>query len=200
MAPDELRIVARLSRAAFEPFVDGDWDGPAGDLEWSRRETLAHLCSALAFYVVNLALRTDEPRSAGQTNVQLDIEYLLQALEGRAEVLAIVCEAASPEARGGHDFGRSDPAGFVAMACDELLIHTYDIMSGFGATLHPPDDPCTAILARLFPWAPQGEGGAWETLLWANGRAPLGDRPRIEPDWVWLSVPLDQWNGEDPNR
>jgi hypothetical protein len=86
------------------------------------------------------------------------------------------------------------------MGCDELLIHTYDILSGFGASLDPPRDICEGILARISPWAPEDEGDAWTTLLWANGRATLGDRPRLEPDWVWLSVPLAEWNGEDPNR
>ena len=86
------------------------------------------------------------------------------------------------------------------MGCDEMLIHTNDILTGFGTTLDAPRDVCGRILERIFPWAPDGEGDAWERLLWANGRAPLGDRPRLEPDWVWLSVPLDQWNGEDPNR
>jgi hypothetical protein len=197
----DLRTVARTCRAALEPFRDGDWDGPAADLEWSRRATLAHLLAALTFYSVNLATRSEEPRSGGQANDSMDIEHLLDALEGRAEVLAVVCEAAPPEARGGHEYGRSDPEGFVAMACDELLIHSYDILSGFGARIAPPPDGVGGrILDRLFPWAPRDEADEWSTLLWANGRAPLGDRPRLEPDWVWLSVPLDRWNGEDPNR
>ena len=112
----DLRTVARTCRAALEPFRDGDWDGPAADLEWSRRATLAHLLAALTFYSVNLATRSEEPRSGGQANDSMDIEHLLDALEGRAEVLAVVCEAAPPEARGGHEYGRSDPEGFVAMA------------------------------------------------------------------------------------
>ena len=200
MEPGDIRAVSRLCLDALTPFGDADWEGPAGDLEWSRRATLAHLLSALTYYSVNLATRSTEERSGGQSNDQLDIEYLLQGLEGRAEVLAVVIEAALPGTRAAHGFGPSDPEGFVAMACDELLIHTHDILSGFGAFLDPPRDICEGLLARIFPWAPSDEADAWETLLWANGRAPLGDRPRLEPDWVWLSVPLAEWNGEDPNR
>jgi Mycothiol maleylpyruvate isomerase N-terminal domain len=199
MDPKDLLAVAAACRGALDPFVEADWERPAGDLEWSCRTTLAHISSALAYYAVNLATRSEEERTGGQTNEALDIPYLLDAIEGRAAVLATVVRAAPADARGMQSWGRSDPDGFIAMGCDEMLIHTHDIASGLGATLEAPAGVPGGILERLFPWAPSGQD-EWATLLWANGRATLGDRPRLDPEWVWLSAPLAEWNGEDPNR
>jgi hypothetical protein len=197
---DDISLVARTCKEALQALADADWHRKASDLDWSCRTTLTHILSALSYYATNLALRTEEPRSGGQANEVLDVADLLDALEGRAEVLALVCDTSPTDARGAHTYGRSDPAGFAAMACDEMLIHTADIVAGLGAGFDPPQDVCARVLERLFPWAPDDEGDACATLLWANGRAPLGERPRLEPDWVWLSVPLAEWSGEDPNR
>jgi hypothetical protein len=195
----ELLRVASLCRAVLEPFAaDADWSVPAGELEWSCRTTLAHLLSALQYYSVNLATQSKDERSGGQTNESLPIDVLLDALEGRAAVLASVCSDAPPGARGGHSYGRSDVAGFVAMGCDELIVHTDDIAAGLGAAFTPPADVCGAVLARLFPWAPH-DTEPWATLRWANGRAALGERARLDPEWVWHSGPVEEWDGTDPN-
>jgi hypothetical protein len=197
--PGDLLHVESLCRAVLEPFAsDADWSVPAGELEWSCHTTLAHLLSGLLYYSVNLATRSETERSGGQTNESLPIDVLLDALEGRAAVLASLCSDAPPDARGGHTFGRTDVTGFVAMGCDELLIHTDDIAAGLGVSFDPPRDVCGAVLARLFPWAPS-DSDPWATLRWANGRAALGDRARLSEDWVWHSRPLDEWDGTDPN-
>ncbi|MGH2728617.1 MAG: hypothetical protein ACRDKS_16725, partial [Actinomycetota bacterium] len=59
-------------------------------------------------------------------------------------------------------------------------------------------DVCARVLARLFPWAPR-DAEPWAALLWANGRAPLGDRPRQSGEWVWHCKPLAEWDGTDPS-
>lgn len=156
------------------------------------------MLSALLYYAVNLVTASEEERSGGQTNAELPIDVMLDVLEGRAALLASVVSAAPSDARADHNFGPSDPVGFVAMGVDEMLIHTDDILHGFDSRLDPPLDLCRLALERLFPWAPS-DGDPWETLRWANGRAPLGDRARIDPEWVWWSPPLDEWDGRDPN-
>jgi hypothetical protein len=94
--------------------------------------------------------------------------------------------------------GLVDASGFAALACDELLVHTGDIAAGLGAGFDPPREACARVLGRLFPWAPPDQD-PWATLRWANGRAPLGQRPRLSPDWVAHPAPLHQWDGVDPN-
>jgi hypothetical protein len=91
-----------------------------------------------------------------------------------------------------------DASGFAALACNEMLIHTSDIAAGLGARFDPRREVCTRVLARLFPWAP-GDNDSWETLRWANGRTPMGEHPRLHPNWVAHPAPLDELDGFDPN-
>ncbi|WP_214368189.1 hypothetical protein [Pseudonocardia sp. H11422] len=51
-------------------------------------------------------------------------------------------------------------------------------------------------LRRLFPWAPT-DGRSWPTLRWANGRAPLRERPRLS-ERFWHCAPLEEWDGRTP--
>ena len=58
-----------------------------------------------------------------------------------------------PLGRGGfHPFGSPDPAGFAAMACDELLVHGDDAARGLGVAFNPDGRLAAGVLARLFPW------------------------------------------------
>lgn len=91
----------------------------------------------------------------------------------------------------------ADASGFAALACDELLVHTSDIAAGLGVSFDPPREVCARVLGRLFPWAPRDQD-PWEALRWANGHAPLGERPRLAPEWVAHPAPLQEWDGVDP--
>jgi uncharacterized protein (TIGR03083 family) len=197
VTPRDVRETASACRRVLQPLADQDWDAPAGDLEWSCRATLSHTLSALLFYAVNLTLRSTRPRPSGQADPTLPVAELLEALEGRAALLAAVCAAAPPEARGAHEWGLADASGFAALACDELLVHSGDIAAGLGAGFDPPPEICARVLGRLFPWAPQ-DRDPWAALRWANGRAPLGERPRLAGDWVAHPAPLEAWDGKDP--
>jgi hypothetical protein len=194
---NDLRTTALVCRAALTPLVNSDWEQRAGDLEWSCHQTLVHICSALTYYAVNLATGSSEPRYSGLADPSLPVPELLDALEGRAAVLAVVCEAVPPTTRAAQTYGRSDPEGFAAMGCDEMIVHTADIAAGLDVPFDPPPDICARVLARLFPWAPRDED-PWATLRWANGRASLGGRARLEPDWSWHGPPLEEWDGTDP--
>jgi uncharacterized protein (TIGR03083 family) len=198
VTPQDIRQTAQACHRALRPVTDMDWDAPAGDLEWSCRTTLGHMLAALLYYAINLALRSTEPRPSGQADPSLPVAELLDALEGRAALLATVCAAAPPGARGAHDWGLADASGFAALACDELLVHTSDITAGLGIRFDPPRELCARVLGRLFPWAPC-DRDPWEALRWANGRGPMEERPRLAPDWVAHPAPLQEWDGLDPN-
>jgi hypothetical protein len=202
VVPDDVRVTASACLSTLKRFADLDWDRPARDLEWSCRTTLAHILSALLFYSINLATRSTEPRPSGQADPSLPVAELLDALEGRAALLAEVCAAAPPGARGAHDWGSPDASRFAALACDEMIVHTSDIAAGLGTSFDPEHDICARVLARLFPWAPR-DGDPWETLRWANGREPLGERLHLSPGWIahparsksgMVSTPTERWS------
>ena len=103
-----------------------------------------------------------------------------------ATVLARVVDAAA-DARGWHPFGLADPAGFAAMACDELLVHTSDAARGLEPPFTPAAELSAATLRRLFPWAP-ADADPWPAPLWANGRIDLPGLERQTP-WRWHCAP-----------
>src|SRR5581483_5190401 len=95
------------------PALDGDWEAPAGDLDWSCRHTLDHIADALALYAAHLATRAPErlpvTRNGNPTQAP---PALLTVVEAQAAVLAEVARAAPPGTRAFHPAGMADPAGF----------------------------------------------------------------------------------------
>jgi hypothetical protein len=120
-------------------------------------------------------------------------------LDAAAATLAAVARAAPPGARAYHNHSMADTTGFIAMGCDEILVHGWDAVRGFGADFAPPAELAERVLRRLFPWAPTNES-PWLALLWANGRADLPSRVRTGPDWSWHCAPLDEWDGTVPRQ
>jgi hypothetical protein len=51
----------------------------------------------------------------------------------------------------------------------------------------PPEALCAAVLARLFPDAPDGD--PIQVLLWSTGRAELEDQPHVT-SWI-LKAAID---------
>jgi hypothetical protein len=88
----------------------------------------------------------------------------------------------------------ADASGFVAMGCDETLVHTNDLARGFDLPFEPPRELCRRVLRRLFPWAPE-EADPWQALLWANGRIALPGHGRLSSDWAWHCASLEEWDG-----
>jgi hypothetical protein len=123
-------------------------------------------------------------------DLEFSIAEVLSVVESRAAVLAEVVKAAPVEARAYHPWGMSDPSGFAAMSCDEIMVHTGDIVRGFGVPFAPPESLCRRVANRLFPWAP-GEVDAWAALQWANGRLALPGHARLEASWTWHCAPLE---------
>lgn len=199
LAPNLLTEAASAGRGALQPFIGQDWTVRAGDLTWSVRETVAHVIDAVGWYAAHLAvqsprrLRFDVRVHDTATNAEL-----LDVLDAATATLARVAAAAPPGARAYHSLGMADVTGFVAMGCDEILVHGWDAVRGFTGDFAPPAHLVRPVLRRLFPWAP-AEAPPWPALLWANGRVDLpGLRRRPDPDWAWHCAPLDEWDGAVP--
>jgi uncharacterized protein (TIGR03083 family) len=182
------------------PLAGRDWAAPVPDLEWNCEETLRHMVRAQTIYAAHLSTRSTRRLSLSrELDAGLSIEALLDNLHAQISVLAAVIRDAPPEARGWHVSGMTDPGGYIAMACDELLVHTWDIGRGLGESFALPADLCGRIVPRLFPmWAPI-DADPRDAFLWCNGRIALPDRPRQDGDWGWWTRPVEEWDGTDPD-
>jgi uncharacterized protein (TIGR03083 family) len=195
-------IAARdLVLAFMRPLATRDWTSPIPDLEWDCEVTLRHMIRAQTIYAAHLATRsTKRLQLSREVDPGLSIEALLDNLYAQISVLAAVLRDAPPEARGWHNSGMTDPGGFSAISCDELLVHTWDIGRGFGESFELPGDICGRVVARLFPQWPPIDADPRHAFLWCNGRIALADRPRQSGDWLWWSRPLEEWNGSFPDE
>ncbi len=200
VTPDDLLRAAALCRETLGPATEADWTVQAGDIGQTCRETIDHVVSCQTFYASHLATRAPGPLPRlRKHDLDAPLERVLDLVPAGAAVLAAVARGSASDARGFHPAGMADPEGFLAMGCDEIVVHTGDIAAGLGLSFDPPDDLCAKVVARLFPWAPS-DTDPWPTLLWANGRAPLGERDRLDPDWSWHCAPLSEWDGEVSRR
>lgn len=194
--------IGRATRLALQALrtapATADWTAPAGPLDWTCRETLAHLVDDLHGYATQLDPNAPPPpHHAPDTTATAPVTTLLQAVESGATLLTDTVTAAPPTTRAPHGWGAADPAGFAAMAVVEILVHTYDITTGLGIpdAWTPPADLCERTLTRLFPDAPTDtstdthtDTDPWRTLLWATGRSDLPGHPR-RTEWRWDGTP-----------
>jgi hypothetical protein len=162
----------------------------------SCRDVLDHTATGLAYYVGQLATRTPvrripiRDREGTHTAAEL-----IEITETAAVTLAVVAEATPPDARAYHVLGMADAEAFLAMACVELLVHAWDVAQGLDLSMSPPAGMAPKFLCRLYRLAPSGHD-AWETLLYASGRIPLGDLAlKGNGAWGWHVPPLAEWDG-----
>lgn len=188
-------VCSTLSAAADRP---EHWDVPAGSLTLTCRQAAAHVGDCCNWYAALLARCSPGPVEVAEVDRSASPAVLLDSIVSGAAVLAAAVASAGPDDRAWHSFGIADRAGFAAMGMDEILVHGADIASGLDLAYSPPPALCLPVVRRLFPWAPPvGDAEAWPALLWANGRAPLGDAAPPER-WTWHCAPLDEWDGTDP--
>lgn len=181
--------VAERCAAFLEGAVEGDWKAVVPGMDWTVAQTVAHAADCLLWYTTELA---SGPVELG--TVVLDVQpdsppaELVRTLRSFASVLAAVVDATPADGRGWHPWGVTDAAGFAGMGCDEMLVHTHDAARGLGCEFELPPDLARKVLTRMFPEAPADRDPA-RTLLWANGRAPLDDLPKLT-GWRWHCAPL----------
>ncbi|TMR24278.1 hypothetical protein ETD86_05040 [Nonomuraea turkmeniaca] len=175
-----------------------DWaETPIPGMDWTVARTAAHISDCLLWYATDFAAGEQELSTTDiRVRPESKPDELISTMTTYSTVLARVVDGAAPGARGWHPFGLADASGFAAMACNEMLVHTNDVASGFDRAFLPPEQPAMATLRRLFPWAP-ADTPPWATLLWANGRTDLPGQER-QVRWKWHCAPLAEWNGVNP--
>ncbi|HXY72017.1 MAG TPA: hypothetical protein VEM41_05700 [Actinomycetota bacterium] len=194
LRPDDIRRAVEVAAQAMTPLNDADWSAKAGDLDWDCRRTLGHTNDAVVWYAANLAMRSADDVDVVDFDREARIERMLSTLVAGGNVLAATVEGSAAGARGYHGAGMADATGFLAMGCDETLVHTYDVCAGLGTPFEGPADIAGRIVERIFPWAPD-HADPWELLLWCNGRMALPGHARLGSEWGWWCAPLDEWDG-----
>jgi Mycothiol maleylpyruvate isomerase N-terminal domain len=171
------QAVAEMVRA-LTPYASQDWQVQAGSLEWTCWWTAAHVAHDLAAYAAQLAAQPVSGYLPFDLVLRADASPgdVLQVVIASGRLLGSALAAAGPGARAWH-WGPTDPGGFAALGVNETLVHTYDITQGLGTSWLPPRTLCAAVLARLFPDAPDAD--PVQVLLWCTGRADLDDRPHV---------------------
>ncbi|MGW8790045.1 maleylpyruvate isomerase N-terminal domain-containing protein [Streptomyces althioticus] len=165
------------------PRTADDWTVPAGTLEWTCRQTAAHVAHDLLAYAGQLAARPTDAYLPIDLTVRPSASPadVLQAVTACGALLSSALATADPDVRAWH-WGPCDATGFAAMGVAETLLHTYDITQGLSLDWLPPAELSAAVLHRLFPAAPSGDPN--RVLLWCTGRGDLGGLPR-RTSWVW---------------
>ncbi|MGS0687876.1 maleylpyruvate isomerase N-terminal domain-containing protein [Nakamurella sp. GG22] len=194
MDGSSLQQSARASTSFLSKTLRLDWDSPIPDMTWSVREVVAHISEVLLWYSTDLsAEKTELSTMVLKVRPTDNPADLLRTITAFSAMLGYVADGVPPGHRGWHPDGLADSTGFAAMGCDEILIHTYDAALGLGLEFEPSEVLSQAVLRRLFPWAPK-DTDTWQTLLWANGRRELNDRPR-QVHWHRHPAPLSEWDG-----
>jgi len=185
---------ARASANFLSAAVDGDWDGAIPEMTWSVREVVAYISEVLLWYSTDLSAGPHELNTMDlKVRPTENPAALIETITAYAAVLGTVVDGVPPGQRGWHPDGLADASGFAAMACDELLVHTWDAGHGLGLPFEPSEVLSQAVVHRIFPWAPTNTD-TWDTLLWANGRRDLPGLGRQE-HWHPYPAPLSEWDG-----
>ncbi|MEV4413340.1 maleylpyruvate isomerase N-terminal domain-containing protein [Catellatospora sp. NPDC049609] len=163
-----------------------DWTVPAGPLDWTCRDTAAHIAHDLLAYAGQLAAAPDDAYLPCDLTVRphATVAQILQIMTASGGLLSTALAAADPALRAWH-WGPCDPSGFAAMGMAETLLHTHDITQGLRAAWTPPADLAALVLHRLFPDAPDGDPTA--VLLWCTGRGELPGHAR-RTEWSWRAA------------
>lgn len=171
-----------------------------GSCSWTVRDTADHIVDALMFYAAHVGARAQSrihPIRSGDPEAMPE-----QLIDGIGVVSGLLGRVLQDMERGDrvyHPSGMADRSGIVGMACTELLAHTYDAATGAVEYPSPPENLCSAVLDRIFPWAQSGDvrsaQGSWRVFLSVTGRAGLAGEPPADADWWYQSAPLREWDG-----
>lgn len=194
MDSSHVRHCRDICNALLTSLTTDDWQRTVPDIGGSVGQLVGHITQAMLWYSIDLAAEgTDLQAIDVQTKPDAESKALLEAFVAVPNLLAAAVDVAREEARGFHPWGMADRSGFAAMACDEMLIHTYDIALALAAEFEPPAELAAAILNRLFPGI-SADPDPWTALKYANGRIALDGHPRLT-EWRWHCAPLNEWDG-----
>ncbi len=202
----DIRAVAEGLHPRFAALPDATWERTATGLEWTCRETAAHLLDDQLGYAMQVSGahgtgsdyaplaeapygRPDGPTFWVWPEPSGGSRAIATSLDAMSGVFAAVVETCPPARIGWHPWGPTDATGFAAMGLAETTLHAWDILRTVGADWAPDGVVAERVLDRIFPGVVR-TGRPWHDLLAATGRT---DATRGRP-WRWNArvVPADR--------
>jgi catechol 2,3-dioxygenase-like lactoylglutathione lyase family enzyme len=201
----DLRAVIDDLLPRLGAITDADWDRPAHHLEWTCRETVAHVMDDFVYYAMQLAGRhppqadyvvLDElpPERDGAPSLLIrpsrssGTAGIVEVLDASAGLLEAVTATAPHDRRGYHPGGLADASAFAAMGVTEAVLHAWDMLTAQGQDYRAEAEVCRRVLNRLFP-ATARTDDPWQDLLAASGRT----EETRGIDWMWDSSVRDDY-------
>jgi DinB superfamily len=180
---DDLEAALSSMVARLNPATGRDWSVRAGTLEWDCWHTAEHIGDCLLSYAYQIVARPAARYLRAMVSAEEDASpaEVLEFAKASGDILVVTVRTAPPDVRAYHPTGMTDPAGFAALGCVEMLLHGQDIARGLGLDLDPPRQVCAHVLASRFPKASAdlADLDPWAVLQWATGRIELPGHPRL---------------------
>ena len=174
---------ASACRRALEPYVEDDWAVQAGHLAWDVRQTITHVCDAVGWFAAHLAFRSPRRlRFDFHAHRDASNAEMLDVLEAAAATLGQLARAAPADARAYHNTGMADADGFLAMGCDEILVHGW--RSAASGRVRCAGGPRRAPAPQALALGSHRSGALAGPALRKWARRPSGTARRPGPDWV----------------
>lgn len=194
----DVRATVNTAMDLWSRLPDDAWDAPAFGLDWSCRETAAHVLDDLGGYAMQLS------RAGGQESGYVPLQEfpvgqgrpefifwpevaggtagIVACLDAVGGLLEAVVASVPADRRGWHPSGTTDASGFAALGITELALHSDDLLRAHGARFAPPTGVVEGVLARLFPHISASDDH-WLDLLAATSRT----EETAGLDWTWDS-------------
>jgi hypothetical protein len=186
--PDSNLVSAALehARASLRQIPDDGWGLQASGLEWTCRETIAHILDDLGAYAMQLSgihrrqgwtplmefsPAPGRPPCMFWPEEEGGTQAVLDCLDAVGGLLVAVIASAPADRIGWHPYGDPDRSALAAMGIVELVLHTSDILGAHHLDYRAPAQLVAPCLDRIFAHAERSDD-PWQDLLAATGRTP----------------------------
>ena len=186
---DDLLTVFERCGGQLSLLAPRNWDTPIPGMDWTVRDTVENLVDGIGFFTLHLLAESMQRlRVDIRCHGEISNEAVLDVLAAEVRALARAGALMPESTRAYHPHGSADAAGFMALACAELLGHTHDACRGMDTPFEVDTEVTRDVVARLFPGV-AGDGDRLAALLWATGRLSLDGREDVGDDWTYNPGP-----------
>jgi hypothetical protein len=185
---DELVDALDAAFSALEQLADRDWTLVAGSLDWTCWQTIDHTIDCVHSFALQIGSEANTgflPFAPMHAEVAATPSDLIQGLRGVSVLLTAIARE-SPQDRSASDGIVSlNIADWRARTAYEVVLHTYDVVTGLSGTFSLSDELAASIIRSEALWM-LGPYVVWPTDFHAVlSEAALSDakpRPRAIPN------------------